>query len=256
MLSSDRVKEQIALAIPKHMTADRMLRVALTTVNTTPKLLECDPASVLSAIMKCAACGLEPDGRNAHLIPFGKSCQLIFDWKGLVALAERNGVECIYADKVCDKDDFSAWVEDGGKKLEHSINWREPRGNAYCYYASCRRNGRLDYEVMVRDEVEGIRKRSRAANNGPWVTDFDEMGKKTVIRRMSKRWDISPELKAALDQDDDRLETTARDVTPPSRPSFKGKDLALAEAAAAQDEPRTDETQDDGLGWEQEEESK
>lgn len=202
-IQSDAVKDQLALALPKHMTPDRMARVACTAILKTPKLMECKQESLLQALMICSQVGLEPDGRNAHLIPYGDQVQVIFDYKGLVALAERNGVECIYADKVCENDAFEARVVDGEKKLDHRVDWRKPRGNAFAYYVSCRRNGRLDYEIMQKDEVDAVRKRSRAAGSGPWVTDYDEMAKKTVIKRMSKRWDITPELRDALDSDYD-----------------------------------------------------
>lgn len=203
LLSSESVKSQIALALPKHMTSDRMARVALTAVNKNPKLLECSPSSVLSCLMSCSAIGLEPDGRNAHLIPYGKDCQLIVDYKGLVALATRNG-HIVRAEKVCENDSFSYIVVNGTPELKHAIDWKRPRGNAYAYYATCVREGVLDVEVMTKDEVDAIRKRSRAANSGPWVSDYDEMAKKTVLRRMSKRWDISPEIRDALESDYDR----------------------------------------------------
>ena len=202
-IQSDTVKQQIAMVLPKHLTPERMARVACTAILKTPKLLECRPESLLQALMTCSQAGLEPDGRNAHLIPYGDQVQVIFDYKGLVALAERNGVECIYADKVCENDDFDAWVEEGEKKLRHKVNWKTDRGEAYAYYASCRRNGRLDYEVMTKADVESIRMRSRAKDNGPWKTDYDEMAKKTVLRRMSKRWDLSSEIAETVYADDD-----------------------------------------------------
>ena len=65
LISSDKFKEQIALALPKHLTPDRMARVALTTVLKTPKLAECDPASVLQALLTCSQPGIAPDGRRA-----------------------------------------------------------------------------------------------------------------------------------------------------------------------------------------------
>lgn len=217
-LQSEAVIKQIKMALPKYMTPDRMVRVTCTAILKTPKLLGCRRESLLQALMICSQAGLEPDGRNAHLIPYGDQVQVIFDYKGLVALAERNGVECIYADRVCENDDFDAWVEEGEKKLRHKVNWRQQRGKAYAYYASCRRNGRLDWEVMTIDEVESIRKRSRASSAGPWVTDFDEMGKKTVLRRMSKRWDINPEVRDAIDREDD----TPSDIPKPANVSHVG----------------------------------
>ncbi len=203
LIQSEATKAQIALVLPKHLTADRMARVACTAILKTPKLADCRPESLLQALMLCSQAGLEPDGRNAHLIPFGDQVQVIFDYKGLVALAERNGVESIYADRICDNDAFDYQVIDGEKKLSHKVDWKKPRGHAYAYYASCRRNGRLDVEVMTKDDVDAIRKRSRAANGGPWVTDYDEMAKKTVLRRMSKRWDLNPEVADAIIADDD-----------------------------------------------------
>jgi recombination protein RecT len=229
LIQSEAVRAQIAMVLPRHLTAERMARVACTAILKTPALANCSPESLLQALMLCSQAGLEPDGRNAHLIPFKDQVQVIFDYKGLVALAERNGVECIYADKVCEADEFDAWVEAGEKKLHHRVNWRKPRGEAFAYYASCRRNNRLDYEVMTREEVESIRKRSRAANNGPWVTDFDEMGKKTTLRRMSKRWDLNPEIADVINADDDTPPGIHHAVVA-SKPLFTPQ---IAEKAAA-----------------------
>lgn len=225
LIQSQAVKDQIAMVLPKHLTAERMARVACTAIVKTPKLAQCRPESLLQALMLCSQAGLEPDGRNAHLIPYGDQVQVIFDYKGLVALAERNGVECIYADRVCDADNFEAWVQEGEKKLEHKVNWRKARGEAYAYYASCRRNNRLDYEVMTREEIDAIRKRSKASNSGPWVTDYDEMAKKTVLRRMSKRWDLNPEAYEAINADDD----TPKDI---ERASVTTKPLFTPQLAA------------------------
>jgi len=216
LLQSEGVKQQLAMVLPKHLTPERMARVACTAILKTPKLAECRPESLLQALMLCSQAGLEPDGRNAHLIPYGDSCQVIFDYKGLVAIAERNGVECIYADKVCENDEFTASVEDGEKKISHRINWKGDRGNAYAYYASCRRNGRLDYEVMQRSEVDAIRKRSKASGSGPWVTDYDEMAKKTVLRRMSKRWDLTAEIHEAIQSEPGFAPMKQAVVAPPT----------------------------------------
>lgn len=203
LIEAPKFREEIAKVLPKHCTPERMARVAVTALMKNPTLLDCTPASVLNCLMICSQAGLEPDGRLAHLIPYGTTCQLIFDWKGLVALAIRNGYESVYADKVCDGDEFSATVEDGIKKLTHRIDWRKPRGEPYAYYAVCKRKGEVDYEVMSKAEVDAVRSRSRAGKSGPWVTDYDEMAKKCPIRRMSKRWDLMPEIRDVINQDDD-----------------------------------------------------
>ncbi len=209
LINSEKMRGEIAKVLPKHLTPERMTRVALTAAMRNPLLMQCTPESLSDSLLRCSQAGLEPDGRLAHLIPYWNSkksvyeCQVIFDYKGLVTLALRNGAESVYADKVCEFDEFSASVENGDKKITHRPNWKAARGTVVAFYAVCKRGGEVDYEVMTVDEVESIRKRSRAGNSGPWVTDFDEMGKKCPLRRMSKRWDLLPEIRDLINADDD-----------------------------------------------------
>jgi recombination protein RecT len=203
-IGSDKFKEQVALSLPQHLTPDRFARVALTAMTRTPKLLECTRESLLRCLMDCSSLGLEPNGRDAHLIPYGKDCTLIVDFKGLIALAKRSGdVRSWSAELVCENDSFS-W-QDG--VVTHGIEWRKPRGAMQAVYSRVTlKDGSLEFEVMTKEECEAIRKRSRAGNSGPWVTDFTEMCRKTVIRRHSKRLTLSPEFADALERDDDKIE--------------------------------------------------
>jgi recombination protein RecT len=231
LIQSEQFKSQIAMVLPKHVTPERMTRVALTALLKTPALLECSQESLLNALLVCSQAGLEPDGRLAHLIPYGKVVQVIFDYKGLVTLALRNGAESVYADKVCEADFFEACVEDGIKRLTHKPDYRKARGEAVCYYAVCKRNKEVDWEVMTKEDVDAIRNRSRAKANGPWVTDYDEMAKKTVLRRMSKRWDLLPEIREVMYQDDD----TPQDIDQRAKlakPLFETPEAPAPEAPA------------------------
>jgi recombination protein RecT len=211
MIEDAKFRSSVAAVLPSHLTPERFVRIALTATTRTPKLLECDKESVFKCLMQLSQFGLEPDGRLAHLIPFWNSkrnvmeCQLIVDYKGLATLARRTGqVSYVYASKVCEQDEFEY---DKGNVKTHKINFKEDRGKPYAYYAIVRfKDGTEQADCMTRDEVEAIRKRSRAANNGPWVTDFDEMGKKTIFRRLSKWLDLSPEYREALEADADSLE--------------------------------------------------
>lgn len=209
LINTDYFKGQVACALPRHLKPDRFIRVATTAMLRTPKLMKCNQESFLSCLLSLSALGLEPDGRLAHLIPFENrkaqtvECQLIVDYKGLVELVMRTGkVSNIHADKVCDADEF---LYDLGEVKQHKIDFRKPRGEAYAYYCVVRfKDGTTRAEVMSREDVEAIRKRSRAADFGPWVTDFDEMAKKTVFRRCFKWLPASTELAKAQDIDDDR----------------------------------------------------
>lgn len=202
ILNSDAGRAQFAAALPKHMTAERFCRVAITALTRTPKLAECTKESFFKCLLDLSAMGLEPDGRRAHLIPYGKECTLVVDYKGTAELVMRSGlVGSIHADKVCENDAFDV---DRGQVTKHKIDYRKPRGEAYAYYCLVKfKDGSEKAEVMTKDEVEAIRKRSRSGSNGPWVTDFDEMAKKTVFKRASKWLSLSPEIRLALEHDDD-----------------------------------------------------
>ena len=207
-LESPKFRDEIAKALPKHLTPDRFIRVAVSTLTRTPKLKECEPVSLFGAMLTLSQLGIEPDGRRAHLIPFENrrrgcvECQLIIDYKGLAEMAMRSGVvSYLHADVVCDADIFE---ENMGEIVAHKIDRRKPRGEVYAAYAICKfKDGTAKAEVMSADEIEAIRKRSRAGNSGPWITDWNEMAKKTVFRRLSKWLPLSPEFRDAVEADEE-----------------------------------------------------
>jgi recombination protein RecT len=246
LIQSDAVKQQMAMVLPKHLTADRMARVACTAILKTPKLAACRPESLLQALMLCSQAGLEPDGRNAHLIPYGDQVQVIFDWKGLVALARRNGVQNIAADIVCENDTFD-WYRDGdGLHFKHQVDFRKARGEMFAAFCIWKDGEQFDGEVMTKAEIDAIRKRSRASGAGPWVTDYNEMAKKTVVRRSSKKWPLDAELAEALNDADSVVAPAAPAI---SRPIFTDPAVpALPEILAAEPEPSKPEFHPDQVG--------
>lgn len=267
----DRMQNEWAKVLPECCTPKRFARVALSCINKNPEMQTAlqtpqGKTSLMSAFMTCAEFGLEPNGRHAHLIPFkdnrngGYQIQLIFDYKGIVELVRRSGqVKRIHASEVCENDLFEY---NKGEIQRHEINFRKPRGEAYAYYAEVTFNdGSVQSEVMTREDVEKIRKRSKAGNSGPWVTDFSEMAKKTAFKRLSKWLPLSPEVKDAIDRDneaefepvqkrsrfeasaDDYIETTA-EARPVEQIAEPGDDL-LSDAAKKQEveaKPESDKT--------------
>ena len=213
---------EIEKALPKHMDADRMARIALTTIRTNPKLLECSVPSLLGAVMQAAQLGLEP-GLIGHcyLVPFknnktGQSeVQFIIGYKGMIDLARRSGqIENIYAHAVYSNDEFD--YELGLEpKLKHKPYMNGDRGEFIGVYAVAHfKGGGYQFEFMPKEEIEKRRKRSKAANAGPWVTDYEEMAKKTVIRHMWKYLPISIEIQQQAAQD----EVVRKDVTAEPEP--------------------------------------
>lgn len=210
-LEGEQFRNTIAKVLPKHLSPDRMARVAITALTRTPMLAECDQASFFRCLMDLSQWGLEPDGRRAHLIPFRNNqkriveCQLIIDYKGLVELCYRSGVVSnIHADVVCDNDDF---LFDLGEIVRHKIDFKADRGNVYAAYAIVTmKDGTKKCEVLSKQEIDGIRARSKAGRSGPWVTDYNEMAKKTAFRRVSKWIPLSAEIRDAIYADDDVIE--------------------------------------------------
>ncbi len=215
LINSDAMREQFARALPKHLPAERFARIAITALTRTPKLADCTPESMMKCLLDLSAMGLEPDGRRAHLIPYGTEATLIVDYKGLVELIRRSGdVVSIRAETVCEKDSFD-WKNG---EVTHSVNWREDRGAVQAVYAEAvMKSGEKQSAVMTREEVEAIRARSRAGKSGPWVTDWPEMAKKTAVRRLSKMLPLSSEIMHHVERDDDQF--SMRNVTP-NPPAF------------------------------------
>ncbi len=220
----DQMKDQWAKVLPKICTPDRFARVALSCINSDPTLAaammtQSGKISCLSAFMKCAEMGLEPDKRRAALVAFKKGTPrtgeeqkfeitLIPMFQGLCELAMRSGlISCIHADKICENDEFEWNI---GRIEKHRPNFKGDRGSAYAFYCHVQfKDGSVKDEVMTVDEINLIRDRSAAwkafkkyGNECPWNTDYVEMAKKTVFRRASKWLPLSSELREAYESDD------------------------------------------------------
>lgn len=215
MLTSDAMRNQFAAALPRHLSPERFTRVALTALTRTPKLNECTQASFFKCLLDLSALGLEPDGRRAHLIPYRNNrqgiveCTLQIDYKGLVELAMNSGaVSMVHADIVCENDVFEYNL---GEVTKHIIDWRKARGNVYAVYALCVfKDGAKKFEVMSVEDVEKVRNRKKEDDRSPWKTDWNEMAKKTVFRRLSKWIPQSPELRDAIEHEDNVIDLTCQ----------------------------------------------
>lgn len=217
LISGDQFKQQLSLALPRHMTPDRFARIALTALQRTPKLQDCTQTSLFKCLLDLSAAGLEPDGRRAYLIPYGQECTLILSYMGMIELVRRSGdVASIRSELVCENDEFS-W-ENG--KVSHKVDWRKPRGEMQAVYAEAvLKSGETQTATLTKDEVDAIRKRSRSGSSGPWVTDYGEMAKKTSLRRLCKLLPLSSEIAEHIDKDNDVV--LERDITPVPQAALK-----------------------------------
>lgn len=191
----DKMGPQIARALPKHLTPERMCRIALTELRKVPKLLTCTPESFCGAIMACSQLGLEPGSAlgQIYLIPYGKDVQVQIGYKGMIELARRSGqIVSLSAHEVHEKDIFE--FEYGlTEKLRHVPNLQD-RGQLIAVYAIAHFvGGGHQIEVMSKQDVDKIRATSKSGNSGPWVTFYSEMAKKTVLKKLFKYLPISIE---------------------------------------------------------------
>lgn len=183
----------------------------ITTCKNAQKIQQCTPGSIYTAVLQAAEHGLPLDGRMAHIVPYGQVATFQADYKGLVAVGKRHGLfKDAFARIVCENDEFDYWMEDGQFHVRYQPR-KTNRGEVIGAFAVIvTDDGRPVVEYMDCDQIEAVRERSKAKDNGPWVTDWAEMAKKTVLRRNMKLYTDDPEMLDLLDKDDaaDLGETT------------------------------------------------
>lgn len=225
---------KIRNVLPKLITPERMLRIVTNELRINTKLAQVakqNPASLVNAVCVAARCGLEIGGPNpeGHLVPHGSEVVFYPDYRGKLKLMRNTGelasfsLEPVYEN---DRFDIKLGFE---PSIEHKPELKGERGQMMLvYFAATLKNGEKMLVWMTKDQVEKIRKKSKMGNAGAWVSDFEEMAKKTVVHRASKIMPQSTELRiataaeeaadsgatATLNLDDpDVIDSTATDVT-------------------------------------------
>lgn len=204
-----KMQGEIAKALPSVLTPERFTRITLSALSTNPKLATTTPQSFLGAMMTAAQLGLEPNTPlgQAYLIPFRNhgvlECQFQLGYKGLIDLAYRSGdVSTIQAHTVYANDVFE--YELGLEpKLRH-VPAKSDRGDHVFFYAVFRtKDGGYGFDVMSLEDVRAhAKKYSKAYSNGPWQTNFEEMAKKTVLKRVLKYAPLKTDFVRGLSADE------------------------------------------------------
>jgi recombination protein RecT len=185
------------------ISPEKFVRVALTTIRTTPKLAEATTPSLLGALMSCAMLGLEPGGPlgQAYLVPFedrkanSVEATLIIGYQGFLDLMYRSDrVSSVSADAVYERDDF--YFERGTNAHIYHRPTLENRGDLIAVYGLAELvTGAKPFEVMSRSDIE--KRRARAKTDKIWKSDYEAMARKTVIRQIFKFLPSSIEWQAA-----------------------------------------------------------
>ena len=201
---------EIKKALPSVITPERFTRMVLSALSTTPKLAVCTPKSFLAAMMNAAQLGLEPNTPlgQAYLIPYKvkgvDTVQFQVGYKGLIDLAYRSGeVSVVQAHIVYENDEFE-YSLGLDPKLEHKPALKD-RGAPILVYAMFKtNNGGYGFEVMSMDDCRRhAEKYSKAYASGtsPWTTNFEEMCKKTVLKKCLKYAPLKSDFARAISSD-------------------------------------------------------
>ena len=204
------MESEIKKALPSVITPERFTRMVLSAISTNPKLGACTPASFLGAMMSAAQLGLEPNTPlgQAYILPYANKgtleAQFQIGYKGLIDLAYRSGeVEVIQSHVVYENDEFEC--EYGiDTKLSHKPAMSD-RGKPIKVYAIFKtKSGGYGFEVMSMEDVKAhAAKYSKAYDSSysPWKTNFEEMAKKTVLKRVLKYAPLKSDFVKAVVQD-------------------------------------------------------
>ncbi len=237
-----RLIPQIARAAPKHMDADRIARIALTLVRVNPTLAECSEESFAGALLTASAYGLEPGLGEAHLVPYGKECTFIPDYKGIAKLFWQHPLAAhLECEAVHEKDQFDyAYGSDAFLRFRKA---RGDRGPITDYYALAKlTSGAVSFVVLSPDDVKELRQgkvgpdpRFKGGDPQHW------MERKTVLKQLFKLIPKSVQLQRALESD----EKSGRDLY-----AERVQETVVAQQVieAAPEPPPVDE-QTGEIGW-------
>lgn len=206
-----KMSPEIKKALPSFFTPERFTRMALSTLNNNVKLRDCSPVTVLAAMMNAAQLGLEPNTPlgQAYLIPYRNhekmECQFQIGYKGLIDLVYRNpNIQTVQAQCVYENDTFE--YELGLEpKLVHKPALTD-RGRLILVYALWKaENGGYGFEVMSKDDIDAHARRysqSYNSSSSPWKSNFEEMAKKTVIKKCLKYAPLRSDILRAVSNDE------------------------------------------------------
>src|SRR6267142_229648 len=211
-IDNESFKNQLARALPNTLKPDRMVRLALTMLKKNDRLQKCSPISVMACVVEIAQLGLEPEGvlGHAYMVPFGNQCTLIVGYRGLIHMMYQSVVVTEVSAEIGRRGDKFQRVLGTERQLVHvpdPIPEKDEEKNWIGAYAVARfLNNQTAFEYLEKVKIYHARSRSRGyqsymkgdAKSTPWISDPEEMWKKTPIRRLAKRMPTSTSDKRPL----------------------------------------------------------
>ncbi len=209
------MKPQIQAALPKHISADRIARIAITALRTNHKLANCKSDSFLGSLIVASQLGLEPNTPlgQCYLIPYGNECTFQLGYKGLIDLCYRSGqYKKIFAEHVYPGDVFNVTMG-LNPDLKHERVFPED-GDPYIYYAAYQtKDDGSHFVAWGKDRVLAhAKKYSKSFMTGPWKNNFDSMAKKTLLIDLLKYAPKSIELAEAIERDNANVRVDLKEL--------------------------------------------
>ena len=201
------MRDRVAMVLPKHLTAERIISMAATTIAKNPKIADCSPASLLGSVMQASILGFPPVEAlgYCYFVPYKKQIQFQIGYKGFIELARRSGkIKMVYAEVVREGDDFD--VDYGlTPNLKHKPKFDIDKPLKFVYAVCHFSDGGYNFVVLSRGDVERLRMRSpmQDANpSGAWFTDYDAMAKAKALKQLAKYMPLNIDQQEAIATDE------------------------------------------------------
>lgn len=202
----DVLRPQIENVLPEHVSVERFMRIVTTAIVLNPDLRAPNlRRSLLTAATKAATDGLVPDGREGAFVVFGGVVQWMPMVAGVIKKVRNSGeLKSLNSNVVYSGDEFDYWFDDAGEHIKHRPDLKGKREEIAAVYAvATTHKGGVYTEVMTRSQIDQVRAASKAPNSPAWRNWYGEMGRKAVIRRLSKRLPMSTDLEQVIQRDDE-----------------------------------------------------
>lgn len=251
------MKPQIAAALPKHLTAERMTQMSATLIANNPEIAKCSISSLVGAVMQASILGFEPVSAlgQCYFVPYGGQIQFQIGYKGYLRLAQNSKeLKLLYAQVVrkADKFDYALGLH---PRLEHVPNLDSDASEITHVYAVAHlNNGGYLFEVLTRRQIEALRMRSpmqKSGLKGAWATDYEQMAKAKVIKQLAKYLPLSVDVQKAIASDEgiisDKAFTNTNDGINIENIEFDAFEDITAPQEVKINPPGTPETEGEGL---------
>jgi recombination protein RecT len=208
-------KGEISKVLPKHMTVDRLIGVMSYVIKSTPEIMGASQASLVAAVIQTCQIGLEPGNLgHCYYVPFNnkkngnfvKEVQFILGYKGIIELINRAGKAVILSTEIVREKDRFDYSQGLNPVLVHVPTKLKDRGEiigVYCVAKIIAANEKL-FVFLSKEEIDKVRNASKAGKSdySPWHNWYEEMAKKTAVKRISKLLPMSVEVQRAIATDE------------------------------------------------------